>query len=408
MRAVKIHPHEAFEKYKDQDKRDYFSVPQRVKILEQLEHRHHLAVEAGGPDALAAYGLPWVNYDRVGEDGFKPDRDADRLAIHYLRRRYGEDCSLISGDRGAGKTWMSAYFAYRFYIIGYQVISNISLDFGYSMIDGSDILGIIRTPKNFIWIVDEIHQALNRFRQGANFQRGVIGAFAGLRKNQSCMFGITSQDWQLGMDIKSQFKWAFYPFKRPPSPSDPQWMKARRTPSYVRTQAWRMGPWPEEWRGSTLADKLNLPYVRGAKPVRSRYQPSPIETLLYIGALYGSWGGLPTVKQSGGALMKADVDNINTDEDITLYSSRDEFYAGVGEKAAISDMMPEAELLQLFAQHAVQAFPDVQEIGRADLIRRVVVTSRVQFDQREILNTLKTYYGDRQKINVQHLREVLL
>ena len=380
--AVRMHPEDAVEKYKFKDDRDLFSVEQRVRILQSLETRHQMAVAAGGPAVLEKKGLPWITYDLTTPEGRQELRQ-DRKNIHDLRQMYGEDCTLISGLRGNGKTFLATYFAARFYEIGYNVISNISLDFGYVMTSGKDLLGIIYSPANTIWVIDEIHQAMNRFRQGAKFQRGVIGGLAGNRKNLSGLIGITSQDWQLGMDVKSQFKWAFFPFRDLPysrgAAASYVGMGLRgKQPDYMFTKAYRIGPWPREWRGQTLADKRELARVRGESDEEMIWAPRPAKLVKAVPALYGSYVSLPTVKQSGGNVMAEDMEELEPDDGLELFESKKDHEMGISSYSSTNkeDMdrpvYTEAEYLGTIAQYARMCFPGEVRINRRKMMTEIV------------------------------------
>ena len=374
MNLIKMHSKDVYEKYEKKDVRDDFTADQRFRYLEELEYRHNMAIAAGGPDALQEYGLPWVDYDAPAtKSGFIPDRNRDRKNIQRLRRMYGEDAALLAGDRGNGKTFLGVFFGVRFYEIGYEVASNISLDFGYRFSSGADLLAIIRSPQNMIWIADEVHQSLNRFRQGANFQRGVIGSLAGLRKNRASLFGITSQEWQLGMDIKSQFKWAFFPFKKRFA-SKLGGFHGSMAP-YMKIRSYRFGPWPDEWRGMSLVDKKGLPMARGGKSIDIKWTPLPQHLVKIIPALYGSFVGLPTVKQSGGAIDAKQMKELDVDDDIHMYNSVDEMLAAnPGVDRADIEAGPSITLEEYMCQFIEQVW-NIYPMAKGRINKRTLVTT---------------------------------
>ena len=406
MRVILNKPDNIFEKYSKDDPRDAFSVSRRFDYLTAINHKHEMAIEAGGPEVLERRGLPWKKYNS------KEELLHDCREIHRLRTLYGQDCMLISGDRGAGKTLLAVYFALRFFIIGYNVISNISLDFGYRLSDGSDMLGLIKSDHNTYWIVDEIHQMLNRFRQGAKFQKEIIGAIAGMRKNLSGLSGITSQDWQLGMDVKSQFKWAFYPWRKPRHLCHPS-LRAHWVPPYMRTHAWRIGPWPEEWRGSTLADKRKLPFVRGGDSEEIQWIPEPLRLLYIVPALYGSYVSLPTAKESGANILAAQMRLLDIDNDIHYYDSVDAMNRGVGDTADTLDNSNKFQVSfdKYFYEYLVAPllaiYPNETRVNRSQLVSRINADRDFQsLDPTESQMIMKRFMGEGTTMEVKKVGEM--
>ena len=297
------------------DTRDAYGLDSRKRRWELTEAYHRMSREAGGPDAVAAEGFPWADYGghtKSSKHSARIRYDNDRAAVRLMRNRYAQEVSMFSGPRGEGKTFWATGVASMFYIIGYWVVSNVSLWFGHRMSDGSDLLGLLRSPHHTLWLVDEVHQAFNRFRQGSRYQRTALGAVAALRKQQSALIGVTSMEHELGYDLKGLTKWIFYPYKlanRRKLTNIPPWMKIRTA---------RIGPWPEDWRGSRLADKRHLPQLRREKEETRLQQPKPWDWWLYVPALYASFQEVPAPEKSGGTLMAKHINEIDLDRTVHL------------------------------------------------------------------------------------------
>ena len=308
MRGIKMYPEDALITYGNQDKRDAYTVNQRVEALRRLEEEHRASVDAGGPDYVQENGYPWVDYGGRGGQALKRMHCAQ---VVLLRERYGSDLTLFSGPRGSGKTLLAVVMALRFYRIGYMCISNFGVDFGHRLEGATDLLGIIRSHHNTMWLLDEVHQLLSKWAQQSAFQREAVGGIAALRKQLSGGLFVTSQEGDIGIDVKRELRWFIYPYQ----PRIPYVVS--RAPGFLRTRARVVGPRPI--RGTTLAEKWDIAIVQPEPARQTRWRPS-YDELYLAAACYGSFHSLPPRKLSGN-ITAANVRAMDLDRPIQLVDS---------------------------------------------------------------------------------------
>lgn len=75
---------------------------------------------------------------------------------------------LYKGRRGAGKTLSMVKDAYKFYCYGWEVYSNIDLNFPHIKIDSDFVLNIGKTDiENCLFLIDEIQVLIDSRRSGS-------------------------------------------------------------------------------------------------------------------------------------------------------------------------------------------------------------------------------------------------
>ena len=132
------------------------------------------------------------------------------------------------GDSGPSGSTRSASTSYRIWA------SNLGIDFGFRPDGAANLLGIARSPHFTMWLIDEAHRVFSKWRQSRSFQMGVVAAFAACRKQQSAVELITSQEPEIGFDIKKELNFVIYP--------KPARSRYNTPIHWARTWAWEIGP----------------------------------------------------------------------------------------------------------------------------------------------------------------------
>ena len=186
-------------------------------------------------------------------------------------------------------------------VLGSKAWPNSDPDFGYFLTTAADLACMVHAPKFTLFLIDEIHNVMNRYRQTSNFQQEMVASCANMRKGRVGIFGITSQDGSLGGDAKSQIKYVFYPYEGTPLNTEIV------GPAWSRTIATRIGPWPEMWRGRTLAEQMGLSHVRSERSQTIDVFPRPLALWWRTPGLYNSFLGVPTMQEAGGRIRAGDI-----------------------------------------------------------------------------------------------------
>lgn len=364
-------------KYAVKESRDDFSLEQRIHAFIELEKLHQMSVDFGGPEMLAEKGLPWKieNGEYKGRKGER-QRKTDCEIIQFFLTDICQDVHLTVGDRGTGKTLKATYWGQKFYSWGFNTVSNISLDFGYQMRQGTDILGIIRSRKYTIWVLDEFHMVSSKYRTGSRIQRETTGGIAGLRKQLTCVWGITSQSWQVGPDITPLIKYLWVPSI--PGQASPKWRSL---------QAYKIGPWPREWQGVGIEQKRKI--VVRPKDHTEFWRPD-LHLLKETPKLYSSFEGIPTHSQSGQHAMAKDVASVDTDADILFddeYDDEEEYYDDEP-----SSMTEEDHLANILTA-LIEEFPDQPRINANQGLEILEMKGAEIISKDEAMLTLKMKFG---------------
>ena len=299
--AYKMYPVDVYEAHSEVDPRDFYTPDERHVILETLEEQHQESV-LKGVDWVLENGYPWVEYSS------RAAQMRDVAEIRALVSRYNQHVTMFGGmERRSGKSLCAIARGAQFYRIGFEIISNIGLHMGYRMDSGGDLLHLARSAPYWLWILDEVHQALGKWGQSTKFAQGATGALASLGKQRSMLFGITSQEDELGINILKEVRWAVYP-QQPRGP-------IQQTDYWQKIWCIEIGPKPYP-RDFTLADQYHLPRM-GGKVKKWKWIPGEGQ-LLEAAALYGSYAEIPTRAQAGSELKAAQVAKIDLDHSVQI------------------------------------------------------------------------------------------
>ena len=310
MKAIKIDG-EWWADQLEADARDRYTRDQHKRVLELVERRHQHSVAAGGMEATLANGPSYVKYP-LGSEG-KRLRERDREAVRIHVTTFGQNLHTFFGPRRSGKTLLSGIAAKRWYEYGGGLFTNVGFGFGHRLAGAVDLLALRRSPPWTWWMVDEAHQALSKFRQGSRYQRSFVGALAAMGKQQACCSLISSQEWAFGMDVKAEVKWNCYPRRRNVTGEAGVYL-----PQFLGTYGHLVGPRP--WRGRTMADDYKIPLEA---PIREMLWYPSMAEIEETACCYGSYVGIPSVKESGGHIMASDMKGVDEDEVIDFEDSVD-------------------------------------------------------------------------------------
>ena len=399
MQARRQSPDSIPEKYalEKRDSRDSFSIDQRLRYITRLEEEHEQAVAFGGPEAIMADGYPWIDY---GRPSGKELLAAHRVAVKLLVETYTEDFSLFAGDRGFGKTMFAYFEAGKLYRVGVNVVSNMSPDFGYFLTTAADLACMVYAPAFTLFLIDEIHNVMNRYRQTSNFQQEMVASCANMRKGRIGIFGITSQDGSLGGDAKSQIRWVFYPYEGLPIGTQIV------GPAWSRTIATRIGPWPDEWRGRTLADQRGLAHVRREPCQEVDVFPRPLALWWRTPGLYNSFLRIPSMQEGGGRLRAGDIRDkpgvftlVEADGNATQYGHSLEVEDAIDITPTLTEMVVPLATDLLDAWNLLD--PDSETFPVMRVITRMEDLHRHKYDRTDVLKALKAtgiIVGERQNL----------
>ena len=197
LRAALVRPEACFEKYADgrRHEDDTLAAETRYKVLKEREGRHLMSREAGGPSYTRNHGYAWAEArgDYEGRAG-ELQRQLDKGEFQMMEDVAGAGrMSMVGGPRGSGKTLFAVMIAGVLNDGGYIVINNLGLDFGYQYNDAANLLALVRSPYNSVWLADEIHILLSKMAMSRRFNREAVGGLTGMRKRRTGLLGPTSQ-----------------------------------------------------------------------------------------------------------------------------------------------------------------------------------------------------------------------
>ena len=265
---------------------------------------------------------------------FDDDRDTIgkdfRMGLHreleeeYARNKSaggdpGFSCSLVSGPKGVGKTNLMSLFCIPYRRAGYEVISNLSLLYGWHIEGAVDIFAFSKMlPGRCILVLDEIQALLSRYRQANTGQMEFVGGIAGLRKQRIHLLGGTSQEPEVANNFIRECDWIYYPSrrKRYPQMSDghkhyPEWC-------HLRIEA--VGPKP--LRGKTVGESFGIG-VNRTKPKRKVLRGITPANIYQAAALQYSFAGLPKGKAVGQNVMAKDMRYALNEMDVIDFDAED-------------------------------------------------------------------------------------
>ena len=204
-----------------------------------------------------------------------------------------------------------------------------------------------------------------------------MASFAACRKQQSAVELITSQEPEIGFDIKKELNFVIYP--------KPARSRFQTPVHWARTWAWEIGPKPYE--GRTLADDWGLTGAGSDKARRWKWVPGQAQ-LPEAAGRYGSFVGIPTRAESGASLKSADIAAIDIDSQIDLV---DELVLDAGaEKAAQGGAMTETFINQMLWDAWPTAVADepTGQIPISLLISRILVRDGRAYDPGDVAAVL--------------------
>ena len=204
----------------------------------------------------------------------------------------GFSCSLVSGPKGVGKTNLMSLFCIESRRAGFEVISNLSLLFGWHIEGAVDIFAFSKVlPGRCILVLDEIQALLSRYRQGNTGQMEFVGGIAGLRKQRIRLLGGTSQEPEVANNFLRECDWIYYPARRKRFPQMGQGQKHYPEWCHLRIDA--VGPYP--LRGKTVGEAYGIG-VNRTKPRRKIMKGITPSNIYQAATLQFSFAALPQGK----------------------------------------------------------------------------------------------------------------
>lgn len=323
MLARLMRPEAVWDKYGEGRHEDDDLLPStRYDVLKEREWRHLMSSEAGGPAYTRSNGYAWAEErgEYEGRAG-RYQRELDRKEFQLMEDVAGSGrLTMIGGPRGSGKTLFAVMIAGILYDGGYIPISNLGLDFGYQFFDAANLLTIIRSPYNSVWVVDELHVLLNKMAMSRRFNREAVAGLTGLRKRRTGLIGPTSQIGNVDTMWAAEAKYAVMMMleRRPPPGGS---LRKRRSPrdeeDWLNTWGILCGPYPlrnPDDSGSFLLAGLN---VKSKSWQRVGWMPNE-DKLLFAAHCYNSFEDTPDRKQGGHDLDSAKVSALNFESGLGL------------------------------------------------------------------------------------------
>ena len=165
----------------------------------------------------------------------------------------GFSCQLVSGPKGVGKSNLMSCLALDFYMSGFEVVSNMSLLFGWHIESAVDIFSFGQLfPGRMVLVLDEIHRLLSRYRQASTGQNEFIGdGLAGLRKQRIHLLTGTSQEPEVALNFLRECDYILYPKRRKRYPQ--MGTGVGHYPDWCHLRVERIGPHPIQ--GQTIGEK---------------------------------------------------------------------------------------------------------------------------------------------------------
>ena len=231
----------------------------------------------------------------------------------------GFSCSLVSGPKGVGKTNLMSLFCIESRRAGFEVISNLSLLFGWHIEGAVDIFAFSKVlPGRCILVLDEIQALLSRYRQGNTGQMEFVGGIAGLRKQRIRLLGGTSQEPEVANNFLRECDWIYYPARRKRFPQMGQGQKHYPEWCHLRIDA--VGPYP--LRGKTVGEAYGIG-VNRTKPRRKIMKGITPSNIYQAATLQFSFAALPQGKATGQHIMAKDMRSALNDIDVIDFDTED-------------------------------------------------------------------------------------
>ena len=264
--------------------------------------------------------------DTIGKD-LRMDLHLEAVALHDQNKNVKDDPGfsnqMISGEKGVGKSNMMSMLAVDYYIRGFEVVSNMSLLFGWHIESAVDIMTFARVlPGRIVLVLDEIHLLLSRFRQSSTGQIEFIGGgIASLRKNRQHLLSGTSLEEEVANNFLKELDYIYYPKRRKRIPQ--MGAGVGHYPSWCHLRVEAVGPRPME--GQTIGERYGIKKGRkraGRKKVNG-FSPKHI---YHAAALQSSFAVLPRGKASGQHVMAGDMRDAMASANVLEFDRVEEEY----------------------------------------------------------------------------------
>ncbi len=231
----------------------------------------------------------------------------------------GFSCSLVSGPKGVGKTNLMSLFCIPYRQAGFEIISNLSLLFGWHIEGAVDIFAFSKVlPGRCILVLDEIQALLSRYRQGNTGQMEFVGGIAGLRKQRIHLLGGTSQEPEVANNFLRECDWIYYPARRKRYPQMGQGQKHYPEWCHLRIEA--VGPHP--LRGKTVGEAYGIG-VNRTRAKRKIVRGITPANIYEAAALQFSFAALPQGKAAGQHIMAKDMRSALNEIDVIDFDTED-------------------------------------------------------------------------------------
>lgn len=236
--------------------------------------------------------------DTIGKE-YRRQLQAEAMAAFEEHKDDGGDpgfsCQLVSGEKGVGKSNLMSSLALGFLMDGYQVVSNMSLLFGFHIESAVDIFSFSKImPGRLLLVLDEIHALLSRYRQSSLGQREFVEGLAGLRKQRIHLLAGTSQEPELAMNFLRECDYIIYPKK--PKRYPQMGRGEAHYPAWCHLRIEKIGPRPLQ--GQTVGEKF-FGIRPTTRPKRRRMNGITPQNIYQAAALQSSFAALPKGKEVG-------------------------------------------------------------------------------------------------------------
>ncbi len=231
----------------------------------------------------------------------------------------GFSCQLVSGPKEVGKTNLMSLFCIPYRQAGFEIISNLSLLFGWHIEGAVDIFAFSKVlPGRCILVLDEIQALLSRYRQGNTGQMEFVGGIAGLRKQRIHLLGGTSQEPEVANNFLRECDWIYYPARRKRYPQMGQGQKHYPEWCHLRIEA--VGPHP--LRGKTVGEAYGIG-VNRTRAKRKTVRGITPANIYEAAALQFSFAALPQGKAAGQHIMAKDMRSALNEIDVIDFDTED-------------------------------------------------------------------------------------
>ena len=268
--------------------------------------------------------LPQHVGDTISKD-YRMDLHREAAALHDENKNATDDPGfsnqLISGPKGVGKSNIMSCMGLDYFIRGFEVVSNMSLLYGWHIESAVDIMTFARVlPGRIVLVLDEIHLLLSRFRQSSTGQIEFIGGgIASLRKNRQHLLSGTSLEEEVAHNFIRELDYVYYPKRRKRIPQMGD--GAKHYPSWCHLRVEAVGPRPLE--GQTVGERFGIKKsgVRAKRKVVKGLTPKHI---YQAAALQSSFASLPRGKSSGQHVMAGDMRDAMQSADVLEFDRVEE------------------------------------------------------------------------------------